>query len=200
LVAIALVHHSAKVLKYLDELDRYLEASAKSYSVVEATDVFWWFTFDVMGDFTLSKSFGMLENRKWHEIILKLKNARALLGPLSPAPWLLHLGIKLLPRVAWVRDWYDSVEWCALQMQERLAKGKNSTEVPDLTYYLMERVSERDDAKAKAWLTGDSLLAILAGRYATIVSISPVCFLFIQLFDPRFARWLCRKCNQHLCY
>lgn len=113
-----------------------------------------------MGEFTFSKSFSMLENQRWNEVILKMKRARELLGPLTPTPWLLHLGIKLLPRIWWVKDWYDSVDWCQQQMQERLSR-KLQSNIPDLTSYLMEKTP---GAEHSPWLRGDSLLAILAGR------------------------------------
>ncbi|KAI9667972.1 MAG: hypothetical protein M1821_000792 [Bathelium mastoideum] len=159
----AIEHHEEKVLRWVDELDKQLERRARDGSVVNATDFFLWFTFDLMGDFTFSKSFGMLETQQWHNIIVKTQNARALLGPLTATPWLLHIGVKILPRVLWVKDWYDSVEWCQAQMVERLSKGAPSG-VPDLTSYFME--SNRGD-KADPWLRGDSLLAILAGSEPT---------------------------------
>ncbi|KAI0593477.1 cytochrome P450 [Biscogniauxia sp. FL1348] len=159
----AVEHHERKALKWIDELDKQLERKANDGSVVDATDFFLWFTFDIMGDFTFSKSFGMLESQQWHNIIAKTRNARTLLGPLAPTPWLLHIGLNILPRVLWVKDWYDSVEWCQAQMVERLSKGAQS-EVPDLTSFFME--NNKGD-KADPWLRGDSLLAILAGSEPT---------------------------------
>lgn len=156
----ALIHHEAKVLRYVDKLDEQLQKIAQDGSVVNATDFFLWFTFDLIGGFTFSKSFGMLDDQRWHNIIVKTKNARALLGPLAPTPWLLHIGVKLLPRILWVKDWYDSVEWCQQQMEDRLSDG-SKTEIPDLTTFFMEN---NQGNKADPWLRGDSLLAILAGR------------------------------------
>lgn len=129
--------------------------------MVNATDFLLWFTFDTMGDFTFSKSFSMLETQRWHHIVLKTQNARSLLGPLMATPWLLHIGVKVMPRVLWVKDWYDSVEWCQAQMMERLVEGAPSAETPDLVSFFMEK--NKGDT-ADPWLAGDSLLAILAGR------------------------------------
>ncbi|KUJ07705.1 cytochrome P450 [Mollisia scopiformis] len=159
----AIQYHEAKVLKWIDELDRQLEGKAKDGSIVDATEFLLWFTFDIMGDFTFSKSFGMLESQKWHNIIVKTQNARTLLGPLTATPWLLHIGVKLLPRILWVKDWYESVEWCQAQMEERLSNGSQPG-VPDLTSFFME--NNKGD-KADPWLRGDSLLAILAGSEPT---------------------------------
>lgn len=113
-----------------------------------------------MGDFTFSRSFEMLERQRWHHIILKTQNARSLLGPLAATPWLLHIGVKLLPRKLWVKDWYESVEWCQAQMEERLSRGAPPG-VPDLTSFFM---ANNKGNKADPWLSGDTVLAILAGR------------------------------------
>ncbi|KAI1157896.1 cytochrome P450 [Nemania serpens] len=158
----ALEHHERKVLKWVDRLDVQLELKAKDSAIVNATEFFLWFTFDIMGDFTFSKSFDMLERQQWHHVVLQTQNARKLLGILAATPWLLHLGLKLLPRIAWIRDWYESVEWCQGQMKERLEKGA-PPKVPDLTSFFMEGNKGKHDP----WLRGDSLLAILAGSEPT---------------------------------
>ncbi|KAK8062549.1 cytochrome P450 [Apiospora hydei] len=154
----AMEHHERKVLQWVDELDRQLATKAKDRSTVNATDYFLWFTFDIMGSFTFSKSFNMLERQRWHHIVLKTQNARSLLGPLTGTPWLLHIGVKIMPRILWVRDWYESVEWCQAQMLERLETG-SLPGVPDLTSFFMRNKNGKSDP----WLAGDSLLAILAG-------------------------------------
>lgn len=138
-------------------------AKARDGTVVNATEFFLWFTFDIMGDFTFSKSFDMLKRQQWHLVVMKTYNARRLLGPLTATPWLLHIGVKLLPCVFWVKDWYDSVDWCEEQMLERLSKGAPPG-APDLTSFLMENEKDEKDGKTDPWLRGDSLLAILAGR------------------------------------
>ncbi|KAH8585895.1 hypothetical protein B0O99DRAFT_602938 [Bisporella sp. PMI_857] len=67
-------HHEAKALKWIDRPDRQLERKAKDGSVVDATRFSLWFTFDIIGDFTLSKPLGMLDGQKWHNIIVKTQN------------------------------------------------------------------------------------------------------------------------------
>lgn len=64
--------------------------------------------------------------------------------------------------VLWIKDWYESVDWCQEQIQARLAKGP-APELRDLTYYTMEKEKE-NKVDAGPWLRGDSLLAVLAGR------------------------------------
>ncbi|RWA07192.1 hypothetical protein EKO27_g7914 [Xylaria grammica] len=121
----AIETHERKTLKWIDELDKQIERKAKSGTVVNATDFFLWFTFDIMGDFTFR--------------------------------------VKLLPRVLWVKDWYESVEWCQEQMLERLSKG-SQLGAPDLASFFMEK---SESSKTDPWLKCDSLLAILAGSEPT---------------------------------
>ncbi|KAI0388469.1 cytochrome P450 [Xylariaceae sp. FL0594] len=166
----AMACHEQKILRWVDELDAQLEKRAKDGSVVDATSFFLWFTIDLMGDFTFSKSFEMLKRQRWHHVILKTHSARTLLGPLAPTPWLLHIGVHLLPRIWWVKDWYDSVEWCQGQMVERLS-SRSQPAVPDLTSFLMEE--DKGDG-AERWLRGDSLLAILAGSEPTAHVLSAI--------------------------
>lgn len=127
-----------------------------------------------MGDFTFSKSFGMLEGQRWHSVILQGQNARTLLGPLAPTPWLVQIALKMLPRILSLKDWYESVAWCHRQMEERLSEGIDS-EVADLTSFFLEN---NQGNRADPWLKGDSVLAILAGRWASILKLGmPITYL-----------------------
>ena len=73
-----------------------------------------------MGDFIFNKSFNMLQEKKWHHIIVLLQRALALLGPFASTPWLLQIGLKLLPRVNIIGDWFTMTSWCEEQMKERI--------------------------------------------------------------------------------
>lgn len=114
-----------------------------------------------------------------HHIIKRLQSALSFVGPLMPASWIVHAGLHLLPRIGKVRDWYDSLDWCEQQMRQRVVDSELELGASnrDLSYYLMEQ--ERGEAgkrKAKdrnvSWLGGDSLLAIIAGRYAILFHVN----------------------------
>ena len=154
-----------------------------AHKVSDVTNLFYWFGFDAMGDFVFNKSFGMLQNQEWHHIVLLLQRALSLLGPFSPVPWLLQLGLKCMPRISVLKDWFDMVAWCEQQMRERikvafhtyltpLGRADNMQEPddkllePDVAHYLIEDARTNQFQKASwTWLNGDSLLVIVAGRY-----------------------------------
>lgn len=181
----ALQQHEAKVLPHIDQLVKLIEADASICRPSNVRDYMYWFGFDAMGEFVFSKSFGMLENRDPGVIVTRLQNALSLLGPLAPTPWLLHVGLRMAPRISVIKDWYDTLDWCSSQMQSRLdasRSGKDSNS-KDLAFYLLEDGGHGNLETWKhrnwnmKWLTGDSLLAIVAGRY---VGASYLQFAFLS--------------------
>lgn len=178
----ALQLHEAKVLPHIDQLAKLIEADASTHRPSSVRDYMYWFGFDAMGEFVFSKSFGMLENQDPGVIVTRLQNALSLLGPLAATPWLLHVGLRMAPRVSVIKDWYDTLEWCSSQMQCRLDAARVGKESvgKDLAYYLLENRDHRnleslDDRNWNMrWLTGDSLLAIVAGRYVMMSCIQSV--------------------------
>jgi hypothetical protein len=73
-----------------------------------------------MGEFAFARSFGMLQDEKWHHAVIMLRKAMSLLGPLSPVPWLAQIGFSLGPHCWLVKDWYTMVGWCKRRMTERI--------------------------------------------------------------------------------
>ena len=45
-----------------------------------------------MGQVAFSKDFKMLQDTKWHSAIKVIRDGLAVLGPLTPVPWLMILG------------------------------------------------------------------------------------------------------------
>lgn len=73
-----------------------------------------------MGDFIFAKDFGMLATEEWHVIVVKLRRALSLLGPLSSVPWLAHIAFRFIPGIWVVKDWFAMMKWCHAQMDERV--------------------------------------------------------------------------------
>lgn len=168
----ALQLHENKISPHIDQLAKLIEDDASACRPSSVRDYMYWFGFDAMGEFVFSKSFGMLENRDPGVIVTRLQSALSLLGPLTPTPWLLHVGLRMAPRISVIKDWYDTLEWCSSQMRGRLeaTRSKKSVAGKDLAYYLLEDERNRNIGSVGGqnwntrWLTGDSLLAIVAGR------------------------------------
>lgn len=188
----ALKEHRAKILRHVDELDRCIEADAHYGRVSDAKNLMYWFGFDAMGDFVFNHSFGMLETGTWHHIMVRAYRAIELMGPFSPAPWLIHIGFHLLPRVGKLKDWYEMTTWCRKTMEQRLEDDALQKEM-DMTHYLMmpevEQADNGDSKKAistyrankehnRFWLHGDSLLVIVAGSGPIATALT---FLFREL-------------------
>lgn len=181
----ALRLHLSKITPYLDQLDQMIMFDAMQGRASNLRDYIYWYGFDAMGAFVFGKSFDMLKNQDDGQVIKRLQNALSLLGPLSPAPWLLQIGLKM-PRIGVIKDWYDTLDWCRDQMQARLEVSKSEkvsrtikdpNDHHDLAYYLMEsegrkRVADGTDTQKwnLGWLVGDSLLAIVAGRYVNVAT------------------------------
>lgn len=161
----ALIQHEDKILEQIDELDRCIENNALAHKPSEMRDLCFWFGFDAMGRFVFNRSFRMLSDQKWHYVVVRLQRALSLLGPLSPTPWLVQLGLRLGPKVWVIRDWHESATWTKGEMRARLEDGcAKRGGGPDLTHYLMEQKGEISYKDGLYWMHGDSLLAIVAGR------------------------------------
>lgn len=75
---------------YADQLEQLISES-KGQPIV-ANRYFQWFGFDIMGQVAFSKDYNMLRVAQWHSAIKMLRDGMAMLGPLTPVPWLMCLG------------------------------------------------------------------------------------------------------------
>ena len=112
--------YQARISQYATKLESMISKAASNGDIVEASEWFYRFSFDVMGEFAFARSFNMLEDEKWHHAVVLLRRAMGLLGPLSPVPWLAQIGFHLIPNYWIVKDWYDMMRWCKQRMTERI--------------------------------------------------------------------------------
>lgn len=180
--------HEAKIMRHIEMLDRCIEADVDRGQPTEAKDLMYWFGFDSMGDFVFNQSFSMLETKAWHHIVERAYRALELLGPFGPAPWLVHIGFQLLPRVDRLGDWHEMRGWCRRTMERRIETDASQKEL-DMTHYLMMQeenlgkggVSASEEYHAASrernlfWVHGDSLLIIIAGRCVLTPSLVELC-------------------------
>ena len=116
----ALNDYEDRVVCYAETLESRIASLAQDDQSVDVCNWFYWFTFDIMGEFAFGRSFDMLQDEKWHFAVVMLRKAMRLLGPLSPVPWLAQIGFHIVPWLWIVRDWLAMLEWCRNRMTERI--------------------------------------------------------------------------------
>ncbi|KAI8633186.1 cytochrome P450 [Xylariaceae sp. FL1651] len=153
--------YQERVAEYARTLVSRIEELAHQEAPVDLTDWFYWFTWDVMGEFAFARSFDMLKNEQWHFAPLLLRRAMRLLGPFSPVPWLAQIAFRIAPWMFIVRDWFAMLAWCRERMSERI---QMNGEMPDISHLLIEASAKADSLEAdRPWLNGDAIAIIIAG-------------------------------------
>ncbi|KAI1149355.1 cytochrome P450 [Nemania diffusa] len=184
----ALVVYEERIISHAELLAAQIESvvcdntstDSSDEAIINVTEWFAWFAFDVMGEFAFSRSFQMLQDRKWHSKIRLMVDGFAMLVPASPVPWLAIFAKSIKPRLPLARDWFLLLQWCAECMDQRLEmKGQR----PDVSHWLIEAYMKNGSQQAdRAWLSGDATALIVAG--SETVS-SALAFAFYELVrDP----------------
>ena len=83
-------NYEVQVKAYADQLERLIAQSEDQ--PITVNQYFQWFSFDVMGQVAFSKDFNMLRSAQWHTTIKLFRDGLAMLGPLTPVPWLVCMG------------------------------------------------------------------------------------------------------------
>ncbi|CAK1360646.1 Tryprostatin B 6-hydroxylase [Cercospora beticola] len=161
------------VQKLLDNID---ESSAGGKPVL-ANDVFYWFAFDVVSELALGKTFGMQEERKWHQSTLHLRSGMGLLGIASSVPWLARVAFAYVPNFPVIRDWFALQDFLKEKMTERVHRGLVGK---DIAEHFIESVGEENKWTEEdwQWVHGDGMNVLIAGSETTAATIT---FLFSQL-------------------
>ncbi|KAI0427569.1 cytochrome P450 [Xylaria sp. FL1042] len=180
----AMAGYENLVLRYVELLAHQIENQVHEKSsttspkgpIINVTDWFSWFAFDVMGEFGFSRSFQMLQDRKWHSKIRLLVDGMSAGSSLTPVPWLAQLGKSVMPRVSLVKNWNSMLQWCSECMDERRQmKG----EYLDLSHWLINAYIEDGYRQTDlAWLNGDAVTLIVAGSGTVSVVLT---FAFYHL-------------------
>jgi hypothetical protein len=124
----ALVAYEERIISHVEFLATQIEsvahnnasADGSGEAIINVTDWFSWFAFDVMGEFAFSTSFQMLQDKEWHSKIRLLVDGFAIIGVASPVPWLAQLAKSIRPRLPLARDWFSLLQWSKECMDQRL--------------------------------------------------------------------------------
>lgn len=111
----ALQKHEVKILDHANLVDGFV--SGRLGEAINASALFEYYGFDVMGDVGYNKSFGMLRDQKSHYAIDTFKGGITVLGTMTPVPWLIHV-VFSLPLITRGWDIYNS--WADQELQNRL--------------------------------------------------------------------------------
>ncbi|KAL8752225.1 MAG: hypothetical protein Q9184_005800 [Pyrenodesmia sp. 2 TL-2023] len=126
-------------------LQRISEA-ATTRSTVLTNDIMYWFAFDSMGEFAFNQDFGMMRRQEWHFAITLFRRALSLIGPFSPALWLIKIGFAFVPWFWNIGAWFGMLSFCNKQLEARtkLIRIASDTTAPTLTFlfYLIARNPE----------------------------------------------------------
>lgn len=117
LIILALDAYNARIPQYVQDLDSRIASTEGLPANVR--DLFYWLTFDILGSIAFGYSFGMLKSDEWHSAATMLRQFMALLGHVSPAPWLVRIGL-CIPGIS--DPWWKFKEWCIETCRERIKK------------------------------------------------------------------------------
>ncbi|KAL8670626.1 MAG: hypothetical protein Q9168_004837 [Polycauliona sp. 1 TL-2023] len=167
----ALENHNIHIKAYAHQLENII--SNKIGEPVNVNRLCYWFSFDVMGQFAFSRSFGMLETQAWHHVIQILRAGLRMVGPLTPVPWLVRIGFDL-PVMSVIRDFQKMEAWCAAQMDERIESHGDQSDVS--SYLINWSLQHNRISQDKPILYGDAIAIIIAGSDTTAMTIIYICY------------------------
>jgi cytochrome P450 len=182
--AAAIRGYEGRVEKYNEMLveglreGKYCEKEGKGQGkAVNVSEVFNWYSFDVMGDLAFGRSFGCLEGADTHWAIKLLSEGMKPAGLAMPS-WFFRV-LVAIPGAA--KDYWRFIEFCCDQLRRRMEEqpvrekgGEGKGEGGDIAHYLIENfngMSERDRREALPMLQGDSRLIIVAGSDTTAATL-----------------------------
>ncbi|KAF6241864.1 hypothetical protein HO173_000576 [Letharia columbiana] len=145
---------------------------------VDASSLIYKFTFDLMGEVAFSRNAGQdrLRDQQWHAAMTALQKGMALLGPLSPVPWLLHIGLSL-PFIPIVRDWNSMVAFCKSCIDDRIKLEETDHDISSWLIDSSQAKALSEEERMK-WLYGDAITMVIAGSDTVAPSLV---FLFYHM-------------------
>ncbi|KAJ5226531.1 hypothetical protein N7468_007756 [Penicillium chermesinum] len=174
----ALRDYEDRVFQYSKDLERQIKS--RSDQVINATEWFHFYSFDVMADIAFGKSFEMIQTGKPHFAFDLLREGMRPLGVLGPVPWAFCV-LTSIPGLGGGFKMF--VNWCTEQVEKR---KKIHRDVPDVMSWLIESSEKRAQSGIKqageeqALLHSDSRLIIVAGSDTTASTLTYTFYLLAQ--------------------
>lgn len=161
----ALNSYDDTIVDHVAQLESRISNSAGQ--AVEVSRLFLMTSFDIMGVFGFGRSFHMLESDEFHYALDMMKSFMALLGPLSPVPWLCRIGM-LVPILS--SPWWNFKSWCQRMYHERAKR--------DVKGDVFDRLMDSEVVTSQDKIEGDAIAVIIAG---SDTSACVLLFLFYYL-------------------
>ena len=114
-ILLALANYEGRVVDYISRLDSKISGSLGR--PLNVTNLFGFFSFDVMGDLSFGKQFNMLESEKQHIAVDTLRQGMSVLGLFTPVPWLF---IILINTPGLMRRWNEMILWSTQEVDRRI--------------------------------------------------------------------------------
>ncbi|KAF4773091.1 benzoate 4-monooxygenase cytochrome P450 [Colletotrichum scovillei] len=164
--------YEPRVLKYTDHLLADIEVSAGTKFNVSLW--FNFYSFDVMGEFSLGHGFRMLEDGVAHFYMNSLHDETKAVGRFTHAMWALPLYRKMAIWNAGVKKFKT---WISGQVQQRI---QNKPESPDIFTWVLEDYEAKKEHSFQDMLNlyGDCILITVAGSDTVAAVLS---CLFMEL-------------------
>ncbi|KAI8286415.1 Cytochrome P450 monooxygenase [Colletotrichum sp. SAR11_57] len=171
-VRVALRDYEPRVLKYSNQLLAGIEASAGTR--FNASLWFNFYSFDVMGEFSLGHGFRMLEDGVAHFYMDGLHNETLAVGRFTHAMWALPIYRKMS---LWNAELRRFKGWISQQVQQRI---QNKPESPDIFTWVLEDFESKKEHSFQDMLNlyGDCILITVAGSDTVAAVLS---CLFMEL-------------------
>ncbi|KPI34912.1 Tryprostatin B 6-hydroxylase, partial [Cyphellophora attinorum] len=185
----AIKGYETRIQKYGDMLTEGLtngKFAKKGQAGINVSDVFAWYSFDVMGDLAFGRSFGCLDEGKVHWAIKLLSDGMKPAGLALPA-WFFRVVIAIPGAAA---DYWRFIRFCTDQLDKRMAEhsdrdakatNPDTQEEMDITHFLIDhynKLDASDQREVLPMLQGDSRLIIVAGSDTTSACLT---YLFYWL-------------------
>ncbi|KAI8263378.1 Cytochrome P450 monooxygenase [Colletotrichum sp. SAR11_239] len=170
-VRVALRDYEPRVLKYTNQLLAGIEASAGTR--FNASLWFNFYSFDVMGEFSLGHGFRMLEDGVAHFYMDGLHNETLAVGRFTHAMWALPIYRKMS---LWNAELRRFKGWISQQVQQRI---QNKPESPDIFTWVLEDYESKKEHSFQDMLNlyGDCILITVAGSSDTVAAVLSCLFM-----------------------